>query len=198
MLGRRGWPRPYNRFNKETFDIADTVYRPLRRRPGRSGGALPPPVRSDMMAAAGENPPEGLLAHTCTRTADGLVIVDAWESADQWRAMVESERLPKLGFGVRPARAAGRVRRADQRGFRPGETAASSGSARSGKPPARPRPSAPITSTPFRTPLPVSGTPVNAIPVEDGIRWTSLRGPGDDSDHHRGTCREHDPSAYSS
>ena len=44
-----------------------------------------------LMDAAGDNPPEGLLAHTCTRTADGLVIVDAWESADQWRAMAESD-----------------------------------------------------------------------------------------------------------
>lgn len=46
---------------------------------------------ASLMAAAGDTPPEGLIAHTCTRTADGLVIVDAWESADQWRAMADSD-----------------------------------------------------------------------------------------------------------
>jgi hypothetical protein len=44
-----------------------------------------------LMEAAGSTPPAGLLAHTCTKTADGLLIVDAWESADQWRATAESE-----------------------------------------------------------------------------------------------------------
>jgi heme-degrading monooxygenase HmoA len=44
-----------------------------------------------LMEAAGNTPPAGLLAHTCTKTADGLLIVDAWESADQWRAMAESD-----------------------------------------------------------------------------------------------------------
>jgi hypothetical protein len=44
-----------------------------------------------LVGSAGGAPPAGLIAHTCTRTADGLVIVDAWESADQWRAMAEGD-----------------------------------------------------------------------------------------------------------
>jgi hypothetical protein len=75
-----------------------------------------------LMDAAGDAPPEGLLAHTCTQTEDGLVIVDAWESADQWRAMAESDAFrnsiaesglpePQVEFG------------ALINVFRPGETA---------------------------------------------------------------------------
>jgi hypothetical protein len=44
-----------------------------------------------LMEAAGDTPPAGLVSHTCTRTADGLLIVDAWESADHWRAMAETD-----------------------------------------------------------------------------------------------------------
>ena len=44
-----------------------------------------------LMDAAGDTPPAGLIAHTCTRTADGLLIVDAWESAGHWRAMAETD-----------------------------------------------------------------------------------------------------------
>jgi heme-degrading monooxygenase HmoA len=46
---------------------------------------------ASLMAASGDTPPEGLIAHTCTQTADGLVIVDAWETAGHWRAMAESD-----------------------------------------------------------------------------------------------------------
>ena len=46
-----------------------------------------------LMDAAAGTPPPGLIAHTCTRTADGLVIIDAWESADQWREMAASEEF---------------------------------------------------------------------------------------------------------
>lgn len=78
---------------------------------------------TSLMAAAGENPPEGLIAHTCTRTADGLVIVDAWESADQWRAMVESDafRNSVAESGLpEPQAEFGELINV----FRPGETAA--------------------------------------------------------------------------
>jgi hypothetical protein len=44
-----------------------------------------------LMEAAGGTPPPGLIAHTCTKTADGLVIIDAWDSADDWRAMADGE-----------------------------------------------------------------------------------------------------------
>jgi hypothetical protein len=44
-----------------------------------------------LMEAAGGTPPEGMLAHTCTRTTDGLLIVDAWESGEQWRAMADTD-----------------------------------------------------------------------------------------------------------
>jgi heme-degrading monooxygenase HmoA len=81
-----------NCFDEETSDIADTVIARFSGDPADLAARYQRQFAA-LMEAAGPTPPPGLIAHTCTRTADGLVIVDAWESADQWRAMAASEEF---------------------------------------------------------------------------------------------------------
>jgi hypothetical protein len=47
-------------------------------------------------AGIGENPPEGLIAHTLGTSADGAVIVDIWESADHHESFRTGRLNPAL------------------------------------------------------------------------------------------------------
>lgn len=61
------------------------------------------PVSRDILEAVSsqmgvrEDPPDGLVVHVMTETADGVHVVDVWESTDQFIRFRDARLLPAMG-----------------------------------------------------------------------------------------------------
>ncbi len=54
---------------------------------GDAASAIYDQVHPTMMGLTEKHP--GMVAHTCSKTDDGIVIVDVWESGEQWQAFMD-------------------------------------------------------------------------------------------------------------
>jgi hypothetical protein len=61
------------------------------------------PVSRDILEAVSsqmgvrDDPPDGLVVHVMTETADGVHVVDVWESVDQFTRFRDARLLPAMG-----------------------------------------------------------------------------------------------------
>jgi hypothetical protein len=83
---------------RKGVEVAETV---LMRWEGMGSGdegtELYDRVHEGMEALATSGQYPGLILHTCSKTDDGIVVVDVWEDAESWKAMF-ADPAAQAGF----------------------------------------------------------------------------------------------------
>ena len=72
--------------------MADTVIIRIRAGSGDEGIALYEKANAMVMPVVRSRHP-GLILHTCSKTDDGVVIVDVWEDGAMWQAMMADPEI---------------------------------------------------------------------------------------------------------